>query len=86
MRLEPSEIQAIADALAPMVADIVERRLSELPELAMSIPEAAAYVRVDETVVRSAIKAGRLPHCKIGHQLRIRRSDLFTVRGGAESE
>lgn len=82
MRLDRDEIDAIADALASRVADIISRRLSELPELAMSVPEAAEFARVDEATVRSAIKAGRLPCCRIGHQVRIRRADLFTLRGG----
>ena len=79
MRLDPEEIEAIAEALAPKVADILERRLSELPDLAMSIPEAAAYVRVEEYSIRNAIRDGRLPHFKCGHQVRIKRSDLFRV-------
>lgn len=82
--LEPAEITAIVDALAPRLAEILEHRLSERPELAMSIPEAAAYVRVDEATIRSAIKAGRLPVCRIGHQVRIKRSDLFRVRGSEQ--
>ncbi len=83
MQLDPSEIQAIADALAPRVADILERRLSELPELALSIPEAAAYVKIPEHTLRNAIRDGRLPAAKIGHQVRIRRCDLFNLQGGA---
>jgi len=81
MRLEPSEIQAIATELAPLVADILEQRLSELPELAMSIPEAAAYARVEEHAIRNAIRDGRLPAIKIGHSVRIRRCDLFGLGG-----
>ncbi len=84
MHLDPDEIAAIAEALAPAVANILERRLMDRPELAMSIPEAAAYVRVEPHAIRNAIAAGRLPVCKIGHQVRIRRSDLFTVRGGGD--
>lgn len=80
MRLEPSEIQAIADALAPAVADIIERRLSERPEWAMSVSEAAAFANVPEDSVRHAIKVGKLRTLRIGNNLRIRRSDLFAVR------
>lgn len=81
MHLDHHEIEALADALAPRVADILEQRLSERPELAMSIPEAAAYVRVEPHTIRNAIASGRLPVCKIGHAVRIRRCDLFTLRG-----
>ena len=80
MHLDAEEIKALAQALVPAVADALERRLCELPELAMSVPEAAAYIRVEETAIRNAIRDGRLPCCKIGHSVRIRRSDLFTVR------
>lgn len=86
MRLDPSEIEALADALAPKVAHIIERRLSEQPQLALSVPEAAAYIRVEQHAIRNAIAAGRLPVCKIGHQVRIRRSDLFTLRGEVTGE
>lgn len=81
MKLDPEEIQAIAQALAPAVADIIEQRLCELPELAMSIPEAAAIARVEEHSIRNAIRDGRLPSFKCGHSVRIRRADLFTVKG-----
>lgn len=84
MRLDADEITAIADALAPRVADIIERRLCQLPDLAMSIPEAAEYAKVEEHTIRNAIRDGRLPHFKCGHQVRIRRSDLFGVKGGSE--
>lgn len=81
MRLDAEEIAAFAAALAPAVADIIERRLSERPELSMSIPEAAAYVRVEPHTIRNAIAAGRLPVCRIGNQVRIKRCDLFSIRG-----
>lgn len=60
MRLEREEIEALADSLAHRVADILERRLCKLPELAMSIPEAAAYAKVEESTIRNAIRDGRL--------------------------
>lgn len=66
MKLDPQEIQAIAAELAPAVADILEHRLSERPEWARSIPEAAAFAQIEEHVVRDAIAEGRLPHIKIG--------------------
>lgn len=82
MRLDPSEIQQIADALVGPLADALERRLSESPEWARSIPECAAYLDMSERTIRDAIESGRLPAIKIGRQIRVRRSDLFLVRGG----
>jgi len=60
MRLEPGEIQALAAALAPAVADIIEQRLASRPELACSIAEAAAIVNVAEHVIRDACEDGRI--------------------------
>lgn len=77
MRLDEQEVQAIAAALAPRVADILEQRLSELPEWAMSIQEAAAWVRTETHVIRDAVTSGRLPCVQVGRTIRIRRSDLF---------
>ena len=82
MHLDPAEIEAIAESLAPKVADILERRFSEQPEWAMSIPEAAAWAKVEPHVIRDALAAGRLPCVKVGRQIRIRRSDLFGVANG----
>ena len=76
MRFEPYELEALAEALAPRVAEMLERRLSERPELAMSIPEAAAWARLPEYVIRDAVRDGRLPCIRVGRQIRIRRSDL----------
>jgi excisionase family DNA binding protein len=81
MRLDAAEIQAIAEALAPAVADILERRLTALPQLALSIPEAAAMIQAEPHVIRDAIADGRLPALRLGRSVRIRRSDLFRVRG-----
>ena len=82
MNLDPQEIQAIALALAPAVADILERRLSKRPEWAFSISEASAYAAVPEDAIRHAIKAKKLRTLKIGNNLRILRSDLFAARTG----
>lgn len=80
MKLDPSEIQAIAAELAPLVADVLERRFAERPEWAFSVSEAAAWCQVEGHVIRDAIADGRLPHIKIGRSIRIRRSDLFAVK------
>ena len=80
MRLDPDEISAIAQSLAPLVADILERRLGKTPQWAMSISAAAAWANVPEDAIRHAIRAGKLPAIKIGNQIRIRRADLFVVK------
>jgi excisionase family DNA binding protein len=82
MRLDHTEIQAIADALARHVADILERRLSERPEWAFSVGEAAAWAQVEPHVIRDAVADGRLPCIRIGRSVRIRRTDLFGLRNG----
>ncbi|MFH1921738.1 MAG: helix-turn-helix domain-containing protein [Planctomycetota bacterium] len=82
MKLDPDEIAAIAEALAPKVADILERRFSEQPQWALSVAEAASWAEVEPHVIRDAISDGRLPAVRIGRQVRIRRSDLFAVRNG----
>ena len=84
MRLEPEEIEALADALAPRVAAILEARLSESPAWAMSVAEAAAWARVPEDSVRHAIKTGALPVIHIGRNVRIRRCDLFKVHANGQ--
>ena len=45
-------------------------------------PRDSSVGDVPERVVRDAIESGRLPAIKIGRQIRVRRSDLFLVRGG----
>ena len=81
MKLDASEVRAIAQSLAPIVADILAERFESRPEWCFSPSEAAAWLQVDEHVVRHAIRAGKLPAVKLGNQVRIRRSDLFLVRG-----
>jgi len=82
MRLDPDEIRAIADALAPAVADLIERRLAERPEWAFSVAEAAAWADVSEDAIRHALKSGKLRRVKVGHNLRIPRADLLRLQGG----
>jgi len=86
MRLDPDEIEQLAETLAPRVADLLERRLSERPELAFSVPEAAAWCRVETHTIRKAITDGRLACLKIGRSIRIRRSDLFAIRPNGQPD
>jgi len=71
MKLEQHEIDAIAEALAPRVAEILERRLAERPEWAMSVSEAAAWANVEQHVIRDAIKRGVLPCLRLGHSVEV---------------
>ena len=80
MKLDTDEITAIATELAPKVADILERRMSERPEWAKSINEAAAWAEIEPHVMRDAIAEGRLPCVRVGRSVRTRRSDLFGLK------
>ena len=84
MKLEPEEIEALAEALAPMIADLLAERLEQRPEWSFSVAEAAAWAKVPEYVVRDAVADGRLPSLRIGRSIRIRRLDLFRVRGDGQ--
>lgn len=84
MKFDAAEITALADALAPAVADILEARLSERPEWAFSVSEAAAWANVPEESIRHAIRSGKLPCLRVGNNVRIRRCDLFGLAAGKE--
>ncbi len=85
MRLEQQEVEALAEALAPKVAGLLAERFERQPEWAKSVSEAAAWAEVPEHTVRDAVASGRLPCVRVGRQIRIRRSDLFGLRGGGET-
>ena len=80
MQFDAQDIDALADALAPRIAETVVATLIERPEWAMSVQEAATWVSVPEHVIRDALKSGTLPCIRIGRSVRIRRSDLFALR------
>ena len=86
MQFDREEIEHLARALAPQIADILEARLSELPQWAFSIAEAAAWARLPEHVVRAAVANGRLRVVHVGRQLRIRRSELFGLKADQPDE
>lgn len=81
MHLDDHEIRQLAESLAPLVANELERRFSERPEWAFSIPEAASWAKVPEDSIRHAIKTGKLPCVRVGRSVRIKRSDLFGMNG-----
>ena len=43
---------------------------------ALSISDAATYLAVSTDTVRRLIRAGEIPHARIGNSIRIRRVDL----------
>ncbi len=49
---------------------------TEVEPAAMSIPHAGAYLGVSKDTVRRLVRAGTLPHARIGNSIRIRRIDL----------
>jgi len=49
--------------------------MNETPYL--SIPEAADFLRISKRSVRRHIKAGILPHCKLGGRILLRRDELM---------
>ena len=46
------------------------------PVAALSIPDAGTYLGVSSDTVRRLVRAGELPHARIGNSIRIRRVDL----------
>lgn len=49
---------------------------TSLEPAAISIPEAGRYLGVSPDTVRRLIRAGDIPHARIGASIRIRRIDL----------
>jgi excisionase family DNA binding protein len=52
----------------------------------MTPEEAAQYLRVNPQTIYRLLRRGRLPGAKIGHQWRIRRSDLDGFLRGLGAE
>jgi excisionase family DNA binding protein len=52
-----------------------ESRKIELPA-ALSVPDAATYLGVSADTVRRLIRAGVIPHARIGNSVRIPRAEL----------
>jgi len=42
----------------------------------MTVEEVAKYLRVSRQTVYTLIKAGKIPHFKVGTKVRVKRSDL----------
>lgn len=72
-------VRAIEGECGPARADDTETlpaRAGAEQQLAYTIPEAAAVLRVSESTVRRQIQAGTLPALRIGKRLLIRRATL----------
>ncbi len=52
-----------------------ESRTKE-PAAALSIPDAATHLGVSADTVRRLIRAGEIPHARIGNSIRIPRAEL----------
>ncbi|MHC4128113.1 MAG: helix-turn-helix domain-containing protein [Planctomycetota bacterium] len=46
------------------------------PVAALSIPDAGTYLGVSSDTVRRLVRAGEIPHARIGNSIRIRHVDL----------
>ena len=45
----------------------------------MTVEEVAKYLRVSRQTVYTLIRAGKIPHFKVGTKVRIKRADLETM-------
>ena len=45
----------------------------------MTVEEVAKYLRVSRQTVYTLIKAGKIPHFKVGTKVRIKRTDLVAM-------
>lgn len=56
-----------------------------LQPITLSIPEAAAYVRISPSSLRRAVERGEIPHIKIGARVLIPKAALDALVGDASS-
>ena len=45
----------------------------------LTVEEVAKYLRVSRQTVYTLIRAGKIPHFKVGTKVRVKRSDLETI-------
>ena len=48
----------------------------DLPHI-MTVPEAAEYLKLSKSKVYNLIQTGKMPHLRIGRNVRIRQADLL---------
>jgi len=58
---------------------------STIQPAAVSVSDAAVYLGVSHDTVRRLVRAGSLPHARIGNSIRIRRADLDSYLEGQVS-
>ena len=90
----PNVLEALAEALRPLVVELVEqeldRRLAEQDDPArsgspwLSIAEAADYLRVSERKLARLIESGRVRSSTIGRRRLLHRDDLDRAATGEE--
>lgn len=81
MTFDRDDIQALAEAVAPMIRQTVDEQFRTLlsatqyPEI-MTATEAADFLRVDVQTIRREAQKGTLPRLKVGRSYRFRKRDL----------
>jgi excisionase family DNA binding protein len=52
----------------------------------LTVEEVAKYLRVSRQTVYSLIRAGKIPHFKVGNKVRVKRADLETMTNTSTGE
>ena len=76
LALDTSDVDALARAMAPLVAELLAARAPATPSPYLTPDEAAAYMRCGRQRVYDLVSEGRLPKVKDGARLLLRRDDL----------
>jgi excisionase family DNA binding protein len=74
--LAPCHVEALARALAPLVAELLAARAPATPSPYLTPDEAAAYMRCGRQRVYDLVSEGRLARVKDGARLLVRRDDV----------
>lgn len=74
--LEPEEIAAIATAVAHHLAPLLAVERGAPSKDVLDVPEAADYLRVEESWIYKQAQYKAIPYVKVGKYLRFRRKDL----------
>ena len=70
MAAEPLDIHALAQQLAPLIAELVTPSL-------LDADQAGELLNVPPTWLMAQARAGRIPYCKLGHYTRFHRDELL---------
>jgi excisionase family DNA binding protein len=80
--LAPADVEALARALAPLVAELLAARAPTTASPYLTPDEAAAYMRCSRQRVHDLCSQGRLPRVKDGARLLVRRADVDRYLAG----